>query len=468
MSIAFVGLILLSIFSFFQNRSSLHFSNKLLLLPITLFFSLAISLFYSNNFIKGSDVLLSQIEFLAIPFIFWVNQSLITKRFQDYIQVLIGATTIAAFITFIFFLLPVDLTQYIAANVSLLKDYIVHEKALAFGVYSPFTERLQFSYLIGVAIFLQLWLVFEALRSKSNSSPFLLILFSPLGESTLVPPEGENDRANLYLRKKNDASSFFRHSKVLKPLGGQKMKVGFLKIIILFITLLILGARGAQLSFLGASIIWLMGGYFYFIHPRLLQKVNPIFAYTCLLVGLIFFLIITPFFAYKKIPVIKVRYDQMRWEIGTFQDGTYTNYEYIHFTSIRRLLSWKNSWSIVQANPILGVGIGDYQAAMEKAYAKDALDFPVNTQSQFLYYWAAAGLISLLIFLNLLGYTFFVFFRQQNLAFKLLGCSFIVFYSLLFLFDAPLNFQVGAMTFLTIYCLLAIKIHPQPHNLIHS
>ena len=455
MSIAFVGLIVVSIFSFFQNQQPFSFTNRLFILPIALFFSLAISLFYSNDFTEGLDVLLSQIEFLAIPFIFWVNQSVITKRFQYYIRLLINATTIASFITFIFFLLPPAMTQNIAAMIPILKDYIVHEKALAFGVYSPFTERLQFSYLIGVAIFLQLWLVFEGFVNNRNSS------LQP-------PPKKEKDRANLYLNKENGIASFFRRSKVLRTLGRHKTKIGLLKIIILFITLLILGARGAQLSFLIASIIWIIGGYFYFIYPKLLKKVNTFFAYTFLLVGLTFFLIIAPLFAYKKIPAVKVRYDQMRWEIGTFQDGTFKNYEYVHFTSIRRLLSWKNSWRIIQENPILGVGIGDYQVAMEKEYAKDALGFPVNTQSQFLYYWTAAGLISLLIFISLLGYTFFIFFRQQPFPLKLLGCSFILYYSLIFLFDAPLNFQVGAMTFLIIYCLLVSKINQQSNKLINS
>ncbi len=458
MSIAFVGLIILSIFSFFQNRKLFSFTSRLFIFPVALFFSLAISLFYSSDFTKGLDILLSQIEFLAIPFIFWINQSLVTKRFQDYTQLLINATVIAAFITFIFFLLPIDLTQYIAANVPLLKDYIVHEKALAFGVYSPFTERLQFSYLIGVAIFLQLWVFFERFGSHPSSCPL------PIAIET---PEGEKDSANLYLSKENSIVSFFRRSKVLKTLGHQKI-AGLIKIMVLFITLLILGARGAQLSFLVASITWIIGGYFYFIYPKLLKKVNAFFAYAFLLVGLTFFLIIAPFFAYKKIPAVKVRYDQMRWEIGTFQDGTFKNYEYIHFTSIRRLLSWKNSWRIIQENLILGVGIGDYQMAMDKEYAKDELGFPVNTQSQFLYYWTAAGLISLLIFISLLGYTFFVFFRQQSFALKLLGSSFIVFYSLIFLFDAPLNFQVGAMTFLIIYCLLISKINQQPNNFINS
>jgi len=205
-----------------------------------------------------------------------------------------------------------------------------------------------------------------------------------------------------------------------------------------------------------ASLIWLIGGYLYFMHPRIIQKFHALFSYGILGLSLVFFLVIAPFIAYKKIPAVKARYDQMKWEIGTFQDGTYENYDYTHFTSIRRLLSWKNSWAIIQDNPILGVGVGDYQIEMEKEYAKDKLGFPVNTQSQFLYYWTASGIIGLLSLLFLLGYTMFKFLKEKSIPLKLFGLSFLIFYSLLFLFDAPLNFQVGSMTFLTFYGLLAI------------
>ena len=122
----------------------------------------------------------------------------------------------------------------------------------------------------------------------------------------------------------------------------------------------------------------------------------------------------------------------MQWELGTFQDGTFKNYDYTHFTSIRRWLSWKNSWSIIQENPIYGVGVGDYYTAMEKAYSKDELGFPVNTQSQFLYYWTSAGILGLFALLFLLSYSFIYFIQQKDKSVKLLGCSLIIFYSLIF------------------------------------
>lgn len=399
-SIAFVGLCLVTIYTFLKNRPPLP-SGLLWLLPISIFVAAAISLSYSTNINQGIKILGSQFKFLAIPLIFIIHQKGIKGRVYQYLQLFITATSIAAFLTFLFFLMPVELVQRITETIPLLKEYIAHDKALAFGVYSPFTERLQFSYLIGVALFFQFWLLF---KRTPNSS-------------------------------------------LIKPI----IQIG-----ILLLTLLILGARGAQISFLMASTVWVIGGYFYFIHPKLIRQFNSVLSYSVLGICLIIFFIVAPLVTYKKVPAVKVRYDQMQWEIGTFKDGTYPNYDYTHFTSIRRLLSWKNSWAIIKDNPILGVGIGDYPAEMEKEYAKDKLGFPVNTQSQFLYYWTASGILGLCSLIFLLGYAAFHTLRQNLLALRLISLSFLIFYSLLFLFDAPLNFQVGSMTFLIFYSFLTI------------
>lgn len=403
-SIAFIGLILVSIFTFFQKKPTVRISDNVsLVLPFFIFLTLFISLFYSNDLQKGFKILSSRIEFLALPFIFIVQQKWIKERLDYFLKIFINATSIAAFITFFFFLLPNDLVQKLVETIPLLKDYIVHEKELAFGVYSPFTERLQFSYLIGVALFLQLWLLLKLPKIENQS-----VLFS------------------------------------------------IAKCFILFITLLILGARGAQIGFLLASIIWIIGYFLYYLHPILIKKINAFTSYGILILSIFLFLIVLPFLAYKNIPAVKIRYDQMQWELATFDNGTFKDFEYQHFTSIRRLLSWKNSWAIIQEQPILGVGVGDYQQVMKVEYAKDELGFPVNTQSQFLYFWTASGLLGLFSFLLFLLYPIRSVFSTENYWLKVLLLSFISFYSLIFLFDAPLNFQVGGMTFLVFYCLLAL------------
>ncbi len=410
-SIAFVGLILVALWIFLVKKKSILIrQNRLLILPVFIFLSLLTSLFNSSNLNAGLKILWSQIDFVAIPFIFLIGQSLITKRQPFYLKIFVYASSIAALITSSFSLLPEPLIVDITAAIPLLKDYVVHEKRWAFGAYSPFIDRLQFSYLIVLAFFFQLWLV--CFKRKKSSDQY-------------------------------------------------KSVVDFLSavfiLIILLITLLILGARGAQIGFLFGLTVWITGSYLYFLHPILIKKIGAFFSYSLLIMGWLFFTIISPYMAYKNIPAVQVRYNQMNWELQTFKDGTFKNYSYTHFTSIRRLLSWKNSWELIKKHPLLGVGIGDYKKEMAKEYERDHLGFPVNTQSQFLYYWASTGVLGLGFLGVLLAGSLIYFLKQKDYWLKVLATSFFCFYGLVFLLDAPLNFQVGGMSFLVFYGLLHSK-----------
>ncbi|MEM6316883.1 MAG: O-antigen ligase family protein [Bacteroidota bacterium] len=392
-SIAFVGLLLIVTYRLVSKQSA-PFPSILLAIPVILFCVLGLSLFYTTNLKEGWKTLISYSKLLAIPLIFWQGQTVIRKRFSFYLKILVASTTLAALLTLILFLLPSEITKNITANLPILKDYIQHQKTYAFGAYSPFIDRLQFSYLIAVSFFLQLWM---GLRQKF-SIPQLIILG------------------------------------------------------ILLTTLLILGARGAQISFLLASAVWLVY-YFFFLVKKYSRS---LLAYGILISTILMVIIAFPKLAYDYVPAVKMRYDQMLWEIGTFRDGTFRNYDYTHFTSLRRWLSWKNSWALICENPILGTGIGNYQTAMADVYQKDGLGFPVNTQSQFLYFWTAAGLLAFLAFLMLLLYPVYHLYKEKNSLFKGFSFAFLTFYLLIFLFDAPLNYQVGSLTFLIIYGFVAI------------
>lgn len=404
-SIAFVGLILWSIFVLFQSGLP-TVRKRFLLLPTLIFFSLTLSLIYSNNLEKGFGIITSQLDFLVLPFIFFVNNAIIKSHLERYLQLFLTATSLAALLTFLFYLLPSEIILAIREYLPFLKEYVVHDKEYAFGVYSPFTERLQFSYLIVIAIFCSLW----SLGEKLEKRPVI---------SRLIPL--------------------------------------VLQMIILIITLLILGARGAQLGFLVGMLVWITGIYILKLHPYISKKTHKTTSWFLLGSVSFMFLFLLPSLAYQNMPSVKMRYDQLLWEIGTFQDGTFRNYEYTHFTSIRRIVSWKNSWSIIKKQPILGVGVGDYQQAMEAVYARDKLDFPVNTQSQFLYFWTAAGLLGFFSFLIVLCSPLFLLSKSNNSLFKLFASSFFLFYGCIFLFDAPLNFQVGGMTFLVFYGLINLE-----------
>jgi len=339
-SVAYVGLLILSVFnilikrfssngiekkSTLEDTASLKIVKKILLLPGLLFLILAGSLLYSEEVKEGIGQLISHSKIIGIPLIFYANLFLIKKQYYRYVNMLIRAVSMAVGITFILFLLPDALVQQITDLIG-MQEYIIHEKKHAFGAYSPFVDRLQFSYLIVLTSFLELWNVFH-LASSQRLSYFLK-------NSTLI---------------------------------------------LLIIGIIILGARGAQLGFLLGMSIWIIGIFYCYGYSWLKEKWGGAAAFGILTIGLLINTIVIPFTAYKMIPSVQTRYNQMTWELGTFKDGTYTNYDYTHFTSVRRLLSWKHTWKVIQEQPILGVGLGDYDKTMEIAYQKEPLHFPVNS-----------------------------------------------------------------------------------------
>lgn len=376
-------------------------SKKSLLAPFFLYLALLLSLLYTTDYQSGIRLLVSQSKMLGIPFIFLVNHDLLLQKNDTYLLFFIRVTSLAALITFSFFLLPSSTVAAIAAAIPLLKEYVVHEKVYAFGAYSPFLDRLQFSYLLGGAFFLALWRLLKLTNQARRFSDYLYLV---------IP----------------------------------------------FLCLLILGARGAQLGFLIGGGVWLIGIYLYYVHSVLKISLGGLLSYSILLLGLFLTTCCLPFLIYKQVPAVKMRYDQLRWEIGTFQDNTYQNYNYIYFTSARRFLSWRNSWQIVQQQPLLGVGIGDYEAEMKAIYQQDQLGFPVNTHSQLLYYWTCAGILGIGLFLLIWGHWFYCMLRATDYWTRILACSFFAFYTFVFLLDAPLNFQVGAMTFWFFYAYIGL------------
>lgn len=379
-------------------------SKRILIAPLFLFSALLLSLLYTSNQQVGVRLLISQSKMLGISFIFFVNAGLVLKKKEYYLLFFLRATSLAALITVLFFLLPSTSVAAIAAAIPPLKDYIIHEKAYAFGAYSPFLDRLQFSYLLSGSFFLALWRL---------------------------------------LKLPNKFRCFSDYIYILAPCA----------------CLLILGARGAQLGFILGNSIWLIGIYSYYGHRVIKDKFGNIFSYSIIAVGLFLTTCCLPFLIYKSIPAVKMRYDQLSWEINTFQNNTYKNYDYIYFTSTRRFLSWRNSWQLIQQQPLLGVGIGDYEAEMKIVYQQDKLGFPVNTHSQLLYYWTCAGVLGIGLFLLIWGYWLYCLLRTKDYWLRILAYSFFAFYTFVFLFDAPLNFQVGAMAFWFFYAFVGLLGH---------
>ncbi|MEM1325046.1 MAG: O-antigen ligase family protein [Bacteroidota bacterium] len=365
-------------------------------LPIILFVLLVISVTYSDSYRTAWKALYRQNMLLLLPIAFWGNADICRQYFRQGIQVFVSTCAFASAVTLLFFVLPGSTSIQITETFSFLQEYIVHEKIYAFGSYSPFIDRLQFSYILSTALVLHLY---------------------------------------LYLKSKRKVWLFFSF---LLPLAA----------------LLILGARGAQIAFLISSSVTIIVLYFRFAHTFMSTHLGKWWSTvgSILLIKIIIVLIL--YLVYRSIPAIHIRYDQLIWEIGTLEDGTYKNYAYEHFTSLRRLVSWESTWQVIQNQPISGVGIGDHNEVLSEQYKQGQFDIPVNSHQQFLYYWAVAGLGAMLTFLLAYFHFFRLAIKSKSWWKQVTLLTFILFYGIVFCFDSPLIYQTGGLAFWSFYLLL--------------
>jgi len=374
--------------------------------PWVLLCLLIISFFLSEDKATAWSVLYRQNTLLILPLAFWLFRDLLQKHYLRYLNLFIASISFCSILTLTFFFLPESTTINLVSKLSFLQDYVVHEKQSAFGNYSPFLDRLHFSYLLGTALFLQLFL---GLKKSFFSLP--QIIYAGLFGLNLA-------------------------------------------------CFLILGGRGAQLGFLASASIWIVVVYWKYVHHQITKKVSKQLSISFLSTGLIISLLVLPYFLYQTVPAIQDRYRQLKWEIGTYQDNTFTNYPYEHFTSLRRIMSWKYNWEMIQDRPILGRGIGDYQNELQQLYNRDEIKIPVNSHQQLLYFWVTTGLLGFLTF----AFILFVFlrkgFQQKSLLLKALMLSFSLFYFIVFLFDTPLLYQTGGIAFWAFFLLF---LHPALH-----
>lgn len=395
-SVALVGLLLTALLSFQQVKLK---RTDWYLLPLMLvWLLLLISQIYSDNIDLGWDILYRQNAMLLMPPIYLIHRTIIHQRFVLYLTTFVIAVLFAAALTLFFYFIPESTTIAITSKLTLLQEHIAHEKQDAFGAYSPFLDRLHFSYLIGIAILTLLWRIFK-------SPTQLTWQLSVLG--------------------------------------------------LLIATMLLLGARGGQLGFLVIAAVWSIFLYLQFLHPTLKVKIGQIGSIIVLIAGISIGATALPYVAYKYVPAVQVRYNQLKWEIETFYNGTYVDFAYTHFTSIRRILSWQNTSQLVKEQPLLGTGVGDFDATLQAIYKRKDLGFPINAHQQFLYYWGAGGLLCFLSFLCAFFALWWSTLRIRHWQEKAVILSFSGFYLIVFMLDAPLSYQVGSMSFCWFYLLFA-------------
>jgi O-antigen ligase len=120
-----------------------------------------------------------------------------------------------------------------------------------------------------------------------------------------------------------------------------------------------------------------------------------------------------------------------------------------------RIISYKNAIRIAQESSIwFGCGLGDIDDLNQEIFAKDYPDVskPIDPHNQYLFYYAAIGIVGLVIFM--IGFYFPLVYKKayQN---RLLFVHYVVI-SVGFLFEAPMASQLG-VAYSSIFILLPLQ-----------
>ena len=361
-----------------------------------MFLILILGLFYTSDLAEGVYVLKQNIRFLFIPLLLLMNVQLIKEYRNLLLFFFVIATSTGGLFTVILNYLNEPLVIKISEFTPFLQKYIQHHNRAMFGAYSPFYDRIQYANSLGIAVITGLYLI--SVQYK-----------------------------RLFV---------------------------FLSLLILIYASIILGGRGGQLALLGALFTYFSVLMYRKWAHYLIEKLGKPLTLAVISFSILFLFLLTPLLVYKYNDNVKKRYSLMKWELETFYTGEPNKEALIHFTSVRRLVSWKNTWEIIRKNPVFGVGTGDYKAALTAVYKIDGYDFPENSHSQYLYFWAMLGIVGLSFFIGIIVY--WVNHIKSGFKEYSYGLSFIIFYAIAMLPDAVLIQQMDNLTFSLLFSFIGI------------
>ncbi len=177
--------------------------------------------------------------------------------------------------------------------------------------------------------------------------------------------------------------------------------------------------------------------------------IASMFIYKKYLIGtaVLLLIIIMPILAYFTIPTIQNKINYMALDISRFLKGEDVN----HWSDGNRLLSLKIGLKVGTSNPIVGVGVGDVFDEMCYYYKKNHPEvlekFRLIPHNQFLYVFAASGVIGLILFLYVSFFPFFLSITYRSIVFLALLVSILSSY----ISEATLENQLGVCLFITFY-----------------
>lgn len=393
-SVALTALVILGIIvRFTQVKTKQKFNDNPIWALCSLYVAYIIGCFYSADTTQAFWFLYRANGLWLSPLAVLLHLPLIIEQHKFYLKIFIFGNLLACASTLLLYTMPEARVIYLIEQLNgILSPYTSTVDRLSFGLYSPFIDRLQFGNLIGISILAVIWLWGETINKKQN--------FYAL--------------SNLF---------------------------------ILLVTHLFLGARAAQLGSLVSMALLALVALAQIIYKKLKGSISKTAVVVITTIFVLSITLLLPYLSYHFVEPVKVRYEQLRWEVDMVLNHDFKATSYEHFTSLRRIVSWQNLWELVKQHPIMGIGTGDYNAELDKIYANDSLHLPRNSHSQYLQIWATVGIWGLLVFLGSLIYWLYALSCQANRWLFSFGGAVLLFYSVVFLFDAVLLRQVDNMAF---------------------
>lgn len=179
------------------------------------------------------------------------------------------------------------------------------------------------------------------------------------------------------------------------------------------------------------------------------------------MLGLFGILVIATVSVYA-IPSLKARMGYFQYEWTLIRDGQ-LNAEH---SDAQRLLSMQYGIQVARTQPLIGVGAGDIRNEMNDLYTRNAQEATVKSKmphNQFIYMWAATGIIGVCVFLISALYPWFSRKRYKHMLFT-------VFLSMMlfaFMAEHTLEIQLGTAYYL-LFLLLIRKYIDDTQQVAHA
>lgn len=347
---------------------------------------LLVSVSWSEAWMEAVKSALDYNELLLVPVIAYVNRDMVVQYFDKIFFAVVAGCAIASGITLYFVVFPEDIPMG-GGYYYFLRELAEYRDFNKFGWYSPFLDRLYFSYLLG-AVLLVYWL--KAMVSKLKWFYWPLLLF-------LLPAfwflGGRGAQLALYLAVLASGIYFVASSKKGGSIWKFKRKI------------------------VGAAVGLLIGG------PLLFLLLKPSDSFT-------------------------LRYNQLRWEIDNYKEAGGDFESLQNQTAVLRLVSWEYNLRILRDYPLTGVGVGDYRTSMRDRYRENDVNLAVHSNQQFLFYGVIGGLPALLAFLLFFVGSGVFLFRKGGEKLKSAAIAWWIYMGVVMMFDSPLLYQMPAFLFL--------------------